>query len=294
MAAGGQVPAWEGPSRRRVLRYPVQAPLDVTVLRSGIPDSVPGMSVNLCEGGVAAVLAGELTPGESVGVELRLPQAPEPLRMRALVRYQDKLRCGLEFVGLSLEQQTAIRDLAERLQTKSDSAKKKSATPNGEPKQPVAESTSGGSAGPPPTSDQGSRRLLWLLVLATLTAILLAIFWWRWNRGWAELESGLPGRNTAADGPRVQVAPEVMEKLILHRVAPAYPESARQAKVQGVIALDVVIGKNGSVASVTPLNGPDVLARAAADAVRWWKYEPYRVNGVPVVAETTVAVEFKP
>lgn len=40
-------------------------------------------------------------------------------------------------------------------------------------------------------------------------------------------------------------------------------------------------------------NGPEALARAAMDALRWWKFEPYRVNGEPAVVETTVAVESK-
>src|SRR5271155_3469865 len=100
------------PPRRRRLRYRVQAPLDVTVLRSGIPDTLPGRSVNLGEGGVSAVLAGELSPGEAVGVEIRLPLVADALRTRALVRHYDKLRSGLEFVGLSVEQQAAIRDWA--------------------------------------------------------------------------------------------------------------------------------------------------------------------------------------
>jgi protein TonB len=56
----------------------------------------------------------------------------------------------------------------------------------------------------------------------------------------------------------------------------------------------VIVDKDGSVVSVRPLNGPEVLARAAIDALRWWKFEPYRVNGVPMVVETTLAMEFKP
>ena len=114
MAAGAQE-QWRDPSRsrRRGLRYRVQAPLDVTVLRSGIPDKLPGRSENLCEGGIAAVLAGELLPGEAVGVEIQLPMGGgTPLRTRAVVRHHDKLRLGLEFVGLSAEQQAAIRDWA--------------------------------------------------------------------------------------------------------------------------------------------------------------------------------------
>src|SRR5450755_1377306 len=101
MATGSQIRAGGGFSRRRVPRFLVQAPLDVTVLRSGVSDTVPGRSVNLCERGVAAMLAGELVPGEAVGIEVQLPLAADPLRVRAMVRYQDKLRCGLEFVGLS-------------------------------------------------------------------------------------------------------------------------------------------------------------------------------------------------
>src|ERR1039458_2072961 len=113
MAAGAQVRGWTGPSRRRVPRFLLQAPLDVTVLRSGIPDTVPGRSVNVCERGISAMLAGELVPGEAVGIEVRLSQAMDSLRTRALVRYQDKLRCGLEFVGLSAEQRAGLREWGE-------------------------------------------------------------------------------------------------------------------------------------------------------------------------------------
>jgi len=103
MAEETQVRRWSGPSRRRFQRFRLYAPLDVTALRSGIPDTLPGRSVNVCERGIAAMLAGELVPGETVGVEVRLPLVADSLRTRAMVRYQDKLRCGLEFVGLSAE-----------------------------------------------------------------------------------------------------------------------------------------------------------------------------------------------
>jgi len=85
-----------------------------------------------------------------------------------------------------------------------------------------------------------------------------------------------------------------MEKLVTHRVDPDYPAAARPEKLQGVIVLDVVVGRDGKVVAVHALNGPEILAQSATDALRWWRFEPYRVNGEPVVAETTVAVEFKP
>jgi protein TonB len=85
-----------------------------------------------------------------------------------------------------------------------------------------------------------------------------------------------------------------MEKLVTHRVDPDYPAAARPDKLQGVIVLDVIVGRDGRVLEVHALNGPEILAQSATEALRWWRFEPYRVNGEPLVAETTVAVEFQP
>jgi len=85
-----------------------------------------------------------------------------------------------------------------------------------------------------------------------------------------------------------------MEERLVHRVDPDCPAAARSATLHGVIVLDIVVGRDGSVVEMRPLSGPEVLARAAMETVRWWRFEPYRVNGEPGVVETTVAVEFKP
>jgi TonB family protein len=238
------------------------------------------------------VLAGELVPGESVGIEVLLPLAQDSLRTRAMVKYQDKLRCGLEFVGLSAQQKAAIRDWAKESKPETEFSaapapmQKKVTDGGGESK--------GASTGAAPGKRKKNRRgMSWTFFLVVM-AIAVAVFWWKWNRAWEELESGLTGQQTAsAEKPQAQVSAEVMEKLLIHRVEPAYPAEARQARLEGTIALDVVVGRDGSVVSMHALNGPDVLARAAMDALRWWKFEPYRVNGEPAVVETTVAVEFK-
>jgi TonB family protein len=271
----------------------MQTPLDVTVLRSGIPDTLPGRSTNLGEGGVAAVLAGELLPGEAVGVEIKLPMSADPLRTRALVRHHDKLQAGMEFVGLTAEQQTAIRAWT--------------GTPKAEPARaqapvPIGATTNDSEAGDSKTVGSGSkqhrarkrRSRTWIFFLLSAT-ILLAILWWHWNRGWADLESSL--RNNKLSQPQqaqVQVPADVMQRLVKHRVDPDYPAAARPEKLAAVIVLDVVVDRDGSVIDVHALNGPEVLSRAAADALRWWRFEPYRVEGQPVVVKTTVAVEFKP
>jgi len=286
MAVGAQAEWLDQPSRRRGQRYRVQAPLDVTVLRSGIPDTLPGRSVNLGEGGIAAVLAGELLPGEAVGVEIRLPLTNDPLRTRALVRHHDKLRSGLEFVGLSVEQQAAIRDWAGEVKAEPELGVRPSIATE------TRVSKIGGSGGaPPPAPKTNIRR--WIFLLAS-AAILLAGVWWRWNRGWNDLESNLPKNEKIKEAPQARVPADVMEKLLTHRVDPEYPATARRAKLQGVIALEVVVGRDGSVVDIHALNGPDVLAKAAIEALRWWRFEPYLVEGKPAVVETTVAVEFKP
>ena len=280
----------------------------MTVLRSGIPDTVPGRSLNLCERGIAAVFAGELLPGEAVGVELTLPLAQDSFRTRAVVRYQNRLRCGLEFVGLSSDQQSAIRDWVK--EARAEVVTEVAAGPGVATRvvgdrmavEKIADDKrgydsggfNGGSGGSGRPKKKRRNWMAWLAGLLVLVAIGAGVFWWRWNQGWAELESGSKNEAIAAAGkPQAQVPAEVMQKLLVHRVEPVYPAQARQARLEGIIALDIIVGRDGSVISMKALNGPDVLARAAMDALRWWKFEPYRVNGDPAVVETTVAVEFK-
>jgi TonB family protein len=273
----------------------VQAPLDVTVLRSGIPDTVPGRSVNLCERGLGAMLAAEVLPGETVGVEVFLPRALDPLRTRALVRYQDKLRCGMEFVGLSEGQRTTIRQWASLLKAEAEA--------DAPPKSPAAETrntgggkgseSSGGGPPVPPRPRRGKAR--WVLLLVAALVAAAAVFWWRWNRAWQELEAGLPDHEAvSAEKAQLQVPTEVMQGLLVHKVDPVYPAQARKDKIQGVIVLDIVVGRDGSVVDMRPQNGPDVLAHAAMEAVRWWKFEPYRLNGEPAAVGTRIAIKFKP
>jgi TonB family protein len=246
------------------------------------------------------MLAQELVPGEAVAIEVQLSLVAPPIRTRGIVRYQGKLCSGLEFVGMSADQRAAIRKWAtdrEKDKDKDTAAETKlGASPNsamsassvdtkGRTPNPLS------SAAPRPRKKQFA--MGWAIVIV-FVAFAVSVFWWRWNRGWEELEPGLKSPATASVGkPLARVPPEAMERLLVHRVQPTYPAEARKANLQGIIALDIVVGRDGSVVDMHALNGPEVLARAAMDALRWWKFEPYRVNGEPAVVETTVAVEFK-
>src|SRR5260370_5972527 len=96
-------------SRRRFARYPINIALDVIALQSGIPYNMRGRCTDLSEAGLGAVVAGALIAGQPVAIELRLPNVAVPVRARAQVRYQDRLHCGLQFIGLSVEQREKIR-----------------------------------------------------------------------------------------------------------------------------------------------------------------------------------------
>lgn len=85
-----------------------------------------------------------------------------------------------------------------------------------------------------------------------------------------------------------------MQGLVTHRVDPEYPEAARETNLQGIVVLDVIVGPEGTVVNVKPVSGAAIFVQPAIDALRWWKFRPYRIGGKPATVETTVAVEFKP
>jgi protein TonB len=91
----------------------------------------------------------------------------------------------------------------------------------------------------------------------------------------------------------VRVSQGVSDGLLVHKVTPQYPPIAKQARMQGSVVLRAVIGKNGEVEHVQPESGNPLLASAAVNAVKQWRYKPYVLNGTPVDVETTVTVNFR-
>jgi TonB family protein len=102
--------------------------------------------------------------------------------------------------------------------------------------------------------------------------------------------------------------PEAGAPQILHKVNPAYPESAKAEKAEGTFQLALVVGQDGAVrdarvvaSSSTPgkledktaLQGDPRLAEAAVAAVKQWRYQPIEKNGTPVEFQVTVTVVFR-
>ncbi len=91
---------------------------------------------------------------------------------------------------------------------------------------------------------------------------------------------------------RVRVSSGVTTGLLIKKVAPRYPDDAKQARVQGQVVLQAEIDKNGDIQSLTLVSGHPMLAPAAIEAVRQWKYKPYLLEGRPVAVETQIIVNF--
>ena len=91
---------------------------------------------------------------------------------------------------------------------------------------------------------------------------------------------------------RVPASEKVMERLVVSKVAPVYPPLARQARIQGTVIAQIVISKTGNVESVQLFSGHPILAPAAIEAIKQWKFKPFELNGEPVEVETRAKVNF--
>ena len=77
---------------------------------------------------------------------------------------------------------------------------------------------------------------------------------------------------------------------LLHQVKPEYPKALRDAGIQGVVRMVVVVGKDGRVIPREVVSGPEELRPLALDAVKQWIYEPFLLNGEPI--EFTQEMDF--
>jgi len=91
---------------------------------------------------------------------------------------------------------------------------------------------------------------------------------------------------------RIRVSAGVSQGLCTSKVPPVYPEDAKTARVQGQVVMRAIISKTGDVSSLQLVSGHPLLAQAAMDAVKQWKYKPYMLNGNPVEVDTRVIVNF--
>lgn len=100
----------------------------------------------------------------------------------------------------------------------------------------------------------------------------------------------LPPRPPAPEWPRrISV---LSEAQLVRKVEPVYPHIAVAAGISGTVKLHALIGTDGAVEDLNVVSGHPLLAQAALDAVRQWRYRPYVLNGHPIEVETFITVVF--
>jgi TonB family protein len=104
----------------------------------------------------------------------------------------------------------------------------------------------------------------------------------------ANLEIAAPG----AEPERLRVGGNAQQSKLVRQPRPAYPPAAKEQRISGVVKLEAVIGKDGTMQNLKVLDGHPLLVPAALEAVRQWVYEPTLLNGNPVEVVTQIDVNF--
>lgn len=90
----------------------------------------------------------------------------------------------------------------------------------------------------------------------------------------------------------VWLSPTKAATRLLNRIEPKLPAEALADHRSGDVVLEVQVAEDGSVADIRALSGDPLLAAAAVEAVRNWRYEPYRLHDRATPFETDVTVSF--
>ena len=105
----------------------------------------------------------------------------------------------------------------------------------------------------------------------------------------------------ASSTPTVAPATEAAERMrmspnatlaLTHPVSPNYPLLARQMKVQGSVIMQALISREGTIQDLQVLTGPAILAAAAREAVKQWRFKPYLQEGQAIETQAKITVNF--
>lgn len=108
--------------------------------------------------------------------------------------------------------------------------------------------------------------------------------------------AGIVSTNVAVPKPApgaLLISEGVTQGLLIKKIAPVYPAAAMKLRKQGSVELLATVSKSGAITKLQVLQGDSVLAHAAVDAVRQWKYRPFLLNAEPVEIETQITIKFK-
>lgn len=91
---------------------------------------------------------------------------------------------------------------------------------------------------------------------------------------------------------RIRVGGQVESAKAIYRPSPEYPPLAKMARIQGVVRLEAVISKDGTIQDLKVISGHPLLVKSAMETVQKWRYQPTLLNGEPVEVVTEIDVNF--
>lgn len=91
---------------------------------------------------------------------------------------------------------------------------------------------------------------------------------------------------------RIRVGGNVQQAKLVRQPKPSYPPLAKQARIQGTVKFNAIIGKDGTIQNLTVVSGHPLLVPSALEAVKQWVYQPTLLNGEPVEVVTQIDVNF--
>jgi len=96
----------------------------------------------------------------------------------------------------------------------------------------------------------------------------------------------------AAAPRRIRVGGQVEAAKLIFRPTPDYPPLAKMARIQGMVRLEAIISRDGTIQDLKVVSGHPLLVKAALEAVQRWRYQPTLLNGEPVEVVTEIDVTF--
>lgn len=106
-------------------------------------------------------------------------------------------------------------------------------------------------------------------------------------------ESSTPVRKVEkVHSRKLRISSGVADSIKISGKDPIYPFEARLENIQGDVFLQASIDEKGNIATLEIISGDPILVEASLEAVRYWRYKPWVLNGEPVTMETTIFIKF--